>query len=197
MDLNVGMLRDAGGLKLLYPQDGSEQNVFNQDQLKLYKDAMERIRTRVAHEFGLSRLYFTAPTFITRLVGNPQWQPQEIHDEYWHPHVDKQNTDHYDYSGLVYLSNHGTDFTGGELAFIDKDADGRTVANTVQPRAGRLAAFTSGDENLHHARKVETGVRYVMSMWFTCDKAKEFGTFLDGKVHQTFTEGVTDGKDDL
>ena len=35
-DGGLQMLRDAGGLKLLYPQDGSEQNVFNQDQLKTY-----------------------------------------------------------------------------------------------------------------------------------------------------------------
>jgi hypothetical protein len=159
---------------------------------------MERIRARVAQEFGLSRLYFTAPTFITRLVGNPAWKPQEMHDEYWHPHVDKENTAHYDYSGLVYLSNSGDDFTGGDLAFIDRDpSSGKTVANTVQPRAGRLATFTSGSENVHHARKVETGVRYVMSMWFTCDKTKEFATFMDGKVHKTFTAGATDGKVEL
>ena len=24
-------------------------------------------------------------------------------DEYWHAHVDKNNTPHYDYSGLLYL----------------------------------------------------------------------------------------------
>jgi len=149
---------------------------------------MERIRRHVELEFGLGHLYFTAPTFITRLVGNPDWNPQEIHDEYWHPHVDKQNTEHYDYSGLVYLSTGaGIDFTGGDLAFIDKDHSGRTVANTVQPRAGRLATFTSGSENVHHARKVETGVRYVMSMWFTCDSTKEFATFMDGRVHTTWS----------
>lgn len=28
--------------------------------------------------------------------------------------------------------------------------------------------------------------RYVFSMWFTCDEAREFGTFLDGKAHSTF-----------
>eukprot|EP01049_Picozoa_sp_SAG25_P017087 SAG25_NODE_4243_length_857_cov_1.383905_2_plen_68_part_01 len=65
-----------GGLKLLYPEKGQPgfdpdaPPVFTQAQLALYKDAMGRIRKRVAQEFGLTRLYFTAPTFITRLVGN-------------------------------------------------------------------------------------------------------------------------------
>jgi|EP01046_Picozoa_sp_COSAG06_P002308 hypothetical protein len=201
MDLNTGMLRDAGGVKLLYPEPGQPgydpdaPPPFDKGQLDLYRDAMARIRKRVAEEFGLSRLYFTAPTFVTRLVGNPEWKPAEIHDQYWHPHVDKQNTAHYDYSGLVYLSEYGEDFTGGELAFLDTDeATGSVVANVVHPRAGRLATFTSGDENLHHARKVETGVRFVMSMWFTCDPDKEFVSFLDGKVHNTFTSGATSGE---
>ena len=26
-----------------------------------------------------------------------------MHDEYWHAHVDKNNTGHYDYSGLLYV----------------------------------------------------------------------------------------------
>ena len=34
--------------------------------------------------------------------------------------------------------------------------------------------------------KVESGARYTMSMWFTCDERREFKTFLDGKVHETF-----------
>ena len=43
-------------------------------------------------------------------------------------------------------------------------------------------------------QKVETGVRYVMSMWFTCDPEKEFVSFMDGKVHDTFTSGATSGE---
>ena len=36
-----------------------------------------------------------------------------------HAHVDKNNTEHYDYSGLLYLSDYETDFTGGMFAFLD------------------------------------------------------------------------------
>ncbi len=34
--------------------------------------------------FGLNVLYFSAPTFITRLIGNESWIPQTPHDEYWY-----------------------------------------------------------------------------------------------------------------
>lgn len=44
---------------------------------------IERIRLALVKEFELEFLYFTAPTFITRLVGNASWSPTEIHDEYW------------------------------------------------------------------------------------------------------------------
>ena len=39
-----------------------------------------------------------------------------VHDEYWHLHVDMNNTAHYHYSGLLYLSTYQTDFTGGPSA---------------------------------------------------------------------------------
>ena len=36
-----------------------------------------------------------------------------IHDEYWHTHADMNNTAHYQYSGLLYLSTYKEDFGGG------------------------------------------------------------------------------------
>jgi hypothetical protein len=44
----------------------------------------------------------------------------------------------------------------------------------VEPRRGRLVAFSSGEENLHGLRKVTKGARLVMSMWFTCDESMAF-----------------------
>ncbi|RLN60516.1 hypothetical protein BBJ28_00008710 [Nothophytophthora sp. Chile5] len=142
---------------------------------------IEKIRLALIDEFQLEVLYFSAPTFITRLVGNESWTPTEIHDEYWHPHVDKDNTEHYDYSGLLYLADYGVDFTGGLFAFIDEDSE-----LVVEPARARLMMFTSSKENLHQVRKVESGARYVMSMWFSCDERKQFHNFLDGKMHQHF-----------
>ncbi|KDO27586.1 hypothetical protein SPRG_06854 [Saprolegnia parasitica CBS 223.65] len=182
MDINTGFVKDADGLTNLYRADPPTR--FSRSQYDLYKRTIESIRQALMEEFELSTLYFTAPTFITRIIGNASWTAAEIHDEYWHPHVDKNNTWHYDYSGLVYLSDYGIDFTGGLFAFIDD-----TKNHTFEPARGRLMMFHSGMENLHQVRPVETGARYVMSMWFSCDERKQFKNFLDGKMHERFTRG--------
>ncbi|OQS01861.1 hypothetical protein THRCLA_05693 [Thraustotheca clavata] len=180
MDINTGFVKDANGLTNLYRADPPMK--FTKKQFDLYKRTIESIRNALMEEFELAKLYFTAPTFITRIIGNSSWTAAEIHDEYWHPHVDKNNTFHYDYSGLVYLSDYGIDFTGGLFAFIDEKTN-----HTFEPARGRLMMFNSGMENLHQVRPVETGTRYVMSMWFSCDERKQFKNFFDGKMHQHFT----------
>ena len=85
------------------------------------------------------------------------------------PHVDKANIASYDYSALLYLNSHGSDFDGGEFAFIDASDD-----KLVHPIQGRLLTFTSGLENLHQVREVTRGTRYVLAMWFTCSEAHEY-----------------------
>ena len=178
--------------------------LYAKEDYALYKDVTKRLKTMVEATFDVTELHFTAPTFITREVGNTKWKPTTMHDEYWHPHVDKNNTEHYDYSGLIYLSTYGTDFQGGQLhfyndttldcsAFVDMNNPGPCVAIgppelIVEPRKGRLIVFGSGRENPHRVTRVRTGTRYVLSFWFSCDKRKSFQTFLDGKVHQTFDE---------
>lgn len=122
---------------------------FSQEEYQVYSKLFDKIKAKIIELNGLEKLWFTAPTFVARLVGNPDWTPAEFHDEYWHPHVDKDNTDHYDYSGLVYLSTYGEDFTGGEFLFMDKGEDDNYVNTTVLPRKGRFITFSSGKENLH------------------------------------------------
>ena len=53
--------------------------------------------------------------------------------------VDKCNKMSYDYSALLYLTTQGKDFYGGNLTFIDGDAD-----RHCRPTAGLLATFSSG-----------------------------------------------------
>jgi len=248
MDINSGFIKFPDGMANMYkPEDKKPKATFSAAQYELYRTVMERIRLQVAKEFQAGQLFLTAPTFVTREVGNSSWQPKEMHDVYWHPHVDKNNTAHYDYSGLLYLADHDDEFTGGKFAFLDgaedfvqappcldqdikamgaphtcaeyakagycKNKAGKPsqiamtcaksckncaedgsdsgappmgTQHTVEPMAGRLVVFTSGRENLHQVKKVLSGVRYVMSMWFTCNEEKKFHDFLDGKVHKTF-----------
>ena len=92
---------------------------------------------------------------------------------YSNAHVDKANIASYDYSALLYLSTGGgADFEGGELAFLDGDAE-----RLVTPRAGRLVAFSSGLENLHQVREVTRGERFVLAMWFTCSAEHAYNDF--------------------
>lgn len=47
-----------------------------------------KIQHAVAHNFGVDvdKIYLTKPTFFSRMTNKPA---RIIHDEYWHPHVDK------------------------------------------------------------------------------------------------------------
>lgn len=88
-----------------------------------------------------------------------------VHDEYWHPHVDKETYESFHYTSLLYLNDFGRDFEGGRFVFIDKN----NVNSTVEPRKGRVSMFTSGKENLHSVEKVTSGTRYALTVSFTCD----------------------------
>ncbi|KAG7158715.1 2-oxoglutarate and iron-dependent oxygenase domain-containing protein 3-like [Homarus americanus] len=122
-----------------------------------------KIHHAIANHFGISRsgLYLTHPTFFSRITPVP---PQTIHDEYWHPHVDKETYESFHYTSLLYLSDFGHHFDGGRFIFIDKDSN-----KTVEPRRGRVSAFTSGSENLHCVERVTGGTRYAITVSFTCD----------------------------
>ena len=88
------------------------------------------------------------------------WRRDATHGTFA-PHVDQANQSDYDISALLYLSTFGVDFHGGLFAFNDTDCD-----RLVEPKAGRLLAFSSGFENLHQVRPVHSGERLVLSVWF-------------------------------
>jgi hypothetical protein len=67
MDLNSGFVRDGAGV--INVHRGDTRVLFTKAEYEIYKQVVERIRLTLMEEFGLKKLYFTAPTFITRLVG--------------------------------------------------------------------------------------------------------------------------------
>ena len=68
-------------------------------------------------------------------------------------------------SALLYLSSLHKQFEGGRFFFADRHPGGRafTPTSLVEPRCGRLLAFTSGPENLHGVMPVAAGIRFVAS----------------------------------
>ena len=138
-DLNSGFVLAPGAQ--LTNLHSARPGLFAAADYDSYRGFITRLKREVERTFMAERpVYLTAPTFITRLSAeNQSWAPATAHDEYWHPHVDRHNTAHYEFSGLVYLSDHGADFQGGLFNFLD-DAGARTV---VEPRAGTLLLFAS------------------------------------------------------
>ena len=61
-----------------------------------------------------------------------------------------------------------------------------TTESSVTPKAGKLIVFSAGMENPHRVNIVESGTRFVLSFWFTCDERLMFDNFLDGSAHQHF-----------
>jgi predicted 2-oxoglutarate/Fe(II)-dependent dioxygenase YbiX len=66
---------------------------------------------------------------------------------------------------VLYLNDQGANFQGGSLLF--KEGEPRAVA----PRAGRLAAYGSGEADAHGVEPVARGVRHTLTVWLTDDPA--------------------------
>lgn len=70
-----------------------------------------------------------------------------------------------DYSAYIYLND---DFDGGELFFPDHRI-------TIKPQAGSAVVFPSGNMYMHGVKKVNSGLRYTVGMYFSAPKT--YGLF--------------------
>ncbi|XP_031164508.1 urotensin-2 receptor 2 [Sander lucioperca] len=166
LDLHSGALSMGKQFVNIYRYFGDQvRDVFTQEDFQLYRNVRGRIQAVIAETFGLdpTLMYLTKPTFFSRINSTTA---KTQHDEYWHPHIDKVTYGSFDYTSLLYLSDYGTDFTGGRFIFMDQNNN-----RTVEPRAGRVSFFSSGTENLHRVEKVTWGTRYAITVSFTCDPA--------------------------
>lgn len=165
LDLHSGALSKEHQFINLYK---THPNLFTERDFKLYNTVKDRIKAAVAEHFNLdnSKLYLSHPTFFSELTAVP---PVTQHDEYWHPHVDKETYQSFHYTSLLYLAEYKRDFTGGRFMFMDESSK---VNRSIEPKEGRVSAFTSGVENRHFVEPVSGGSRYALTMGFTCDPAK-------------------------
>lgn len=162
LDLHSGALSHGNAFVNIFKLEEAK-NIFTAEDFKIYSHVKNKIHRAIADHFGIGTndLYLTHPTFFSRITSAP---PQTVHDEYWHPHVDKETYESFHYTSLLYLTDYGQHFEGGRFIFIDKDSN-----KTVEPRIGRVSAFTSGSENLHKVERVTKGTRYAITVSFTCD----------------------------
>ncbi|TKS90168.1 2-oxoglutarate and iron-dependent oxygenase domain-containing protein 3 [Collichthys lucidus] len=170
--------------------------VTREEAQALRRNVRERIQAVIAETFDLdpAMVYLTKPTFFSRINStaaktqhDEYWHPhidKVIHKNrtvtpstldkmkrsgtFSAPNHAKLKVTYgsFDYTSLLYLSDYGSDFTGGRFIFMDQNGN-----RTVEPRAGRVSFFTSGSENLHRVERVTWGTRYAITVSFTCDPA--------------------------
>jgi hypothetical protein len=63
------------------------------------------------------------------------------------------------HSALLYLSDHGKDFTGGEIIFPQHDL-------SIKPKVGMLVFFRGDREHFHEVSKVLSGERHCIVSFF-------------------------------
>lgn len=166
LDLHSGAISHGSSFVNVYQlMKENNLNVFTHEDFQVYRNIKNKIKEIIAFKFGIipQFLYLTHPTFFSQMTNRP---PKTIHDEYWHVHIDKETYPTFHYTSLVYLNDFNKDFTGGRFIFVGKDMN-----MTVEPKAGRVSAFTSGAENPHKVERVSSGTRYALTVSFTCDKA--------------------------
>jgi predicted 2-oxoglutarate/Fe(II)-dependent dioxygenase YbiX len=76
-----------------------------------------------------------------------------------------------------YLNDFSKGYKGGEFIFNDGTEE-EPKYDVVEPRRGRVLLFTSGSENVHRVAQLTSGVRYALTVAFTCDKDKALGKVI-------------------
>lgn len=163
-DTHSGALSKGKKFVNLFSRLGSEiAHVFNKDDVEVFHQVVQRLKQKIRVDFQVdgSSLYLTAPVFFANISSREAHTPN---DEYWHDHVDRVAYGSFDYTALVYLSDYGLQFQGGEFVFVDSPSK----QYTVQPRKGRVVYFTSGAENTHRVNRVTDGNRLALTVPFTC-----------------------------
>ncbi|CAG9771105.1 unnamed protein product [Ceutorhynchus assimilis] len=169
MDLHSGALSYKDSFINFYKS--IETTFVTPTDLKIYHIVRQNIQAAIADFFGINinKLHLTHPTFFSRLTSK---EATNIHDEYWHVHVDKHTYESFHYTSLLYLNDYGTDFQGGRFIFQDNLQSPKTNSS-VEPRKGRVSMFTSGAENPHFVERVTEGERFAITISFTCDETKK------------------------
>eukprot|EP00933_Yihiella_yeosuensis_P021198 TRINITY_DN16838_c0_g1_i1.p1 TRINITY_DN16838_c0_g1~~TRINITY_DN16838_c0_g1_i1.p1 ORF type:complete len:394 (-),score=88.57 TRINITY_DN16838_c0_g1_i1:85-1200(-) len=148
---------------------------FKPEHVAAYHAVRDSLREQLSKLFGVPAEGLQHDmTFFSHI--NASKTAKNLHDEYWHTHVDTAQYGTFAYTTLLYLATEHEDFNGGEFIFEDNSGG---IAASVEPRMGRIVAFTSDAENPHRVLKVSSGIRLALTAAFTCseEKAKSIEVF--------------------
>jgi hypothetical protein len=177
VDLHQGSISYKEQFVLLHKLMEFKQVNFTNEQIETYNAVRDRVRDKV-------RKLFRAPAILPEMSFfshiNASKNARNLHDEYWHPHIDTEQYGTFAVTTILYLNDHGDDYKGGAIRFADDDAAARQALggpaggtwSRLEPILGRLVAFTSGRENVHHVEPVTSGTRLALTMAFTCNEGK-------------------------
>lgn len=86
LDLHSGALSYKD--KFINVKAQKEKQFITPAERTIYQLVRSKIQSSIAENFGLdyNSIYLTSPTFFSKLTNVPA---KTIHDEYWHPHIDK------------------------------------------------------------------------------------------------------------
>ena len=138
-----------------------------------FRTLVRRAQTVLDERFGVRHLRFYRSNIITwdgetggvAEAAPARWQPRSLHGD--------TNTDEmFQYTTILYLSQHGEDVAGAETGIADAVswATGEVTAGLrVEPSVGRLLVFSAGVENMHEMLELVRGRRVAIQMWFACE----------------------------
>eukprot|EP00899_Mesostigma_viride_P019647 jgi/Mesvir1/27684/Mv07403-RA.1 len=98
---------------------------------------------------------------FVEFTGLLSWSPGSAID--WHADNNRPYLRQRHISAVCYLNDSGADFQGGDFHFQDGEP------STIVPRAGTLAVYTSGEENVHCVDEISHGERLTLVLWFATD----------------------------
>ena len=115
IDLHSGALSSGPQFVNVYK---TYPDLFKAGDFDVYQKVKAKIKAYIAEHFEIeaNSLYLTHPTFFSRLEAK---EAKTMHDEYWHIHTDKETYPTFHYTSLLYLTDFGVDFNGGEFVFVD------------------------------------------------------------------------------
>ena len=121
---------------------------------------LERIRRIAAVTFNISKSRLKLSShFVSKITAKRATTDSAVH-------CDEGSYSTFHFSAVLWLNTYATDFEGGRIVFFDGgSSDGTKPRLRVQPKAGRLALFTSGWENAHRVEPVTAGDRWSIPVF--------------------------------